>query len=180
MLNSEEIWKPVKGYENLYFVSNLGNIKNNRRVLKIHPQNSGYLQITFTKEGKRKKFLVHRLVAEAFKPTNDCTLIVNHIDGNKLNNVVNNLEWCTNSENIIHARKLGLNPYNMPTKGIKIGRSSKYRNVSFDSDRKKWIGSIRHNKKTLGQKRFDIEEDAAKHVDYLIDLYSLDRPKNFT
>lgn len=179
MLNIKEVWKQVEDYEGLYFVSNLGNVKNHRKVLKVHPQNSGYLQITFTKEGVRRKFLVHRLVANAFIQNANRLPIVNHIDGDKHNNAATNLEWCTNSDNILHARELGLNPYNLPTKGVKKGKSSNFRNVTYDAAKTKWLAGIRHNKKNLGQKRFDSEIEAAKHVDYLIDFYQLDRPKNF-
>ena len=178
MLNHNEIWKPVKEYESFYEISNKGQVSNKRKVLKTHAQNSGYLQITFTVKGKSKKYLVHRLVAEAFIPNHYGKPVVNHKDGNKLNNSVDNLEWCTHSENILHARATELNPYNTPTLGVKKGKSSKFRNVTYDTNRNKWIGSVRHNKRTLGQKRFDTELEAAKHVNYLIDFYQLVRPKN--
>ena len=176
MLN--EIWKPIKGYEQLYQVSNLGNISNYRKIMKPFENNSGYLVIDLRCNKTRKKCLVHRLVAEAFVENSNNYPLVNHKDGNKHNNASSNLEWCTNSENILHARRTGLNPYNLPSKGKKLGKTSKFRGVGFDSQRKKWIGVIRHNKKNLEQKRFDSEIEAAKWVNHLIDKYQLNLPKN--
>ena len=111
-----EIWKDVKGYEGLYQVSNLGRvrsldrtvnsgIKNNSnvlfkgRILKQYQKRNGYLQVTFTVNSKRKYVGVHRLVAETFIPNPDNKSQVNHIDENKTNNNVYNLEWCTPKEN---------------------------------------------------------------------------------
>jgi hypothetical protein len=119
-----EIWKDVKGYENIYKVSNQGRIKSIERYIKhsdgrkpqYHkelirkPQlsNKGYLNIRLSKENKLKSYLVHKLVAEAFIPNTDNKQQVNHKDGNKENNNDWNLEWVTNSENQIHALKFGL------------------------------------------------------------------------
>ncbi|AJF40719.1 HNH endonuclease [Vibrio phage phi 1] len=181
MLNfNNEIWKPVTDFENLYEVSNLGRVKNARGlILKAHPQNSGYLQITFTVNQVRTKFLVHRLVALHFIENIDNKKYVNHIDGNKLNNCAHNLEWVTNSENILHARNTGLNPYNTPTLGIKKGKGSIYRGVSYDKSRNKWIACVRYNKHNYHQKRFNTEIEAALHYNWIIDEMGFtDRPKN--
>jgi len=115
-----------------------------------------------------------------FNPVdNSEQLEVNHKDGNKLNNRLDNLEWCTSSENKIHALTTGLKEYNLPTLGLKIGKSSNYHNVSYDKSRQKWIGSLRLNNKTIGQKRFNTEKEAALHVNYLLDKYKvIDRPYN--
>lgn len=114
----KEIWKDIKGYEGLYIVSNLGNIKsldrliicrNNHlrkiygRVLKQFKINSGYYTIKLWTSNKFKQILVHRLVAETFIPNPNCLPEVNHKDGNKENNCINNLEWVTKSENVQHA-----------------------------------------------------------------------------
>lgn len=96
-----EEWKSVTGYEELYEVSNLGRVRN-IKTHKLVMQSvvvSGYKRVTLYKENKSKTKLVHRLVAEAFLPNPNNLMIVNHKDENKLNNVVTNLEWCTQSYN---------------------------------------------------------------------------------
>lgn len=90
-----EIWKPLSGEFSSYEVSNLGNVRNANtlRLLSPFKMQKGYLMIGLGIG--RKKFLVHRLVAEAFIPNPYNLSQVNHIDENKLNNNANNLEWCT-------------------------------------------------------------------------------------
>lgn len=179
MLNNNFLPLTLENFEGLYFISDDGKVRNHKKELKGYINNGGYHCIDlYDLNSKRHKFLIHRLVAITFIPNPDDKPYVNHIDGNKLNNKVDNLEWVTNSENILHARKSGLNPYNLPTLGIKKGKASKYRNVSYDKSRNKWIASVRHNKTNLGQKRFDSEIEAALHVNYIIDKYKLNRPKN--
>ena len=118
-----EIWKDIKGYEGLYQVSNRGRVKSLERIVMRKngrpysvPElikarqidRKGYDRIGLNKNGKKKRFFVHRLVLQAFNSSSDETLEVNHIDGNKLNNNVENLEWVTSSENSIHAFKNNL------------------------------------------------------------------------
>ncbi len=101
----QEIWKDIPGYEGLYQVSNQGNIKsfvksakhqNQSHLLKQYVNNSGYLYVQlYTHKGKRKHFLVHKLVAMAFLENQNNYPCVNHKDENKLNNCVDNLEYCT-------------------------------------------------------------------------------------
>ena len=96
-----EEWKSITGYEGLYEVSNLGRVRN-IKTHKLVMQSvvvSGYKRVTLYKENKPKTKLVHRLVAEAFLPNPNNLMIVNHKDENKLNNIVTNLEWCTQSYN---------------------------------------------------------------------------------
>lgn len=102
----EEIWKDIRGYEGLYQVSNLGNVKSlnwrNQGVQKnlwLKPHNRGYLQVELAKDGKKKCFVVHRLVADAFVPNPNGFPQVNHKDEVKTNNASENLEWCTRSYN---------------------------------------------------------------------------------
>ncbi|MDR0269846.1 NUMOD4 domain-containing protein [Paenibacillus sp.] len=110
-----EIWLPVTNYEGIYEVSNYGRIKslsnNISRKEKILRQQirNGYMSVELSKKGqKAKKFFVHRLVAIAFIPNPLGKKTVNHEDGNKLCNRLENLSWMTHSENIAHAIAHGL------------------------------------------------------------------------
>ena len=101
-----EEWRDITGYEGKYQVSNLGRVKslNYRRtgkdkVLKQLKNPQGYLAATLYRDGKSKKFLIHRLVAQAFLPNLDELPEINHKDENKKNNCVDNLEWCTSKYN---------------------------------------------------------------------------------
>ena len=97
-----ELWKDIKGYEGKYQVSNIGRVRNTSgKVLTQKTQNRGYRHVLLSNgKGKFKSKLVHRLVADAFVPNPNGFPIVNHIDENKKNNCSNNLEWCTQSENM--------------------------------------------------------------------------------
>ena len=97
-----EIWKDVKGYESLYQVSNLGrirSIKNGIKIKKQYERPNGYMQVCLCQNGKITTYKTHRLVAEAFIPNINNLPEVNHKDENKINNCVDNLEWCTSSYN---------------------------------------------------------------------------------
>ena len=94
----EEKWKDIKGYEGLYQVSNLGNIKSfgyGKAILLKQFKDGKYLSVNLCKDKKHKKYKVHRLVAEAFIPNPNNLPIINHKDENKYNNNVENLEWCS-------------------------------------------------------------------------------------
>ena len=102
-----EIWKPVKGYEGFYEVSSYGNVRSlswsrtgiaKNMYLKKH--NRGYLQVELANRDSKKMFLVHRLVAEAFIPNPNGLPLINHINEDKCDNRVENLEWCTQSINM--------------------------------------------------------------------------------
>jgi hypothetical protein len=102
----------ISNTEGRYKVSNLGNViscKNGKeRLLKIWKNELGYSMINFIQNGKKKNLRVHRLVAEAFLPRVEHKNEVNHIDGNKDNNNVKNLQWVTRKENMRHAFDNGL------------------------------------------------------------------------
>ena len=103
-----EKWKDIKGYEGLYQISNIGRVKRNEKIIHQSHNNYGYLHISLCKEGKVKTVVVHKLVAEAFIDNPNNYRQINHIDGNKQNNSVENLEWCNQKYNNIHALKKGL------------------------------------------------------------------------
>lgn len=104
-----EIWKDIDEFKGMYQVSNLGRVKslNYRRtgkesILKYSTNNDGYKTVCLHKDGKQTTRLIHKLVAISFIPNIQNKPQINHIDGNKDNNCVDNLEWCTFKENIIH------------------------------------------------------------------------------
>jgi hypothetical protein len=104
-----ELWKEIEGFEDLYEISNHGNVKRKNKNVnrKLAPHTEGYNRIDLWKDGEVKYYHVHRLVAFAFIPNPENKPFVNHKDGNKKNNLVDNLEWCTHLENMQHARKNG-------------------------------------------------------------------------
>lgn len=105
----KEKWKPIKGYEEKYEVSNLGRVRNVlKNKIKNTRLNNGYVIVDLYKGGIRKTYLVHRLVAIAFIPNPNNYNEVNHISGIKNCNCSKNLEWCNRSMNMIHAYKMGL------------------------------------------------------------------------
>lgn len=111
----KEIWKDIRGYEGLYQVSNLGNVRslnynrqNKIKNIKAVSNYRGYLKVSLSKNNIIKNKNVHRLVAEAFIVNPNNFPVVNHKDGNKHNNKIINLEWTTKSENTNHAYKNNL------------------------------------------------------------------------
>lgn len=134
--------KDIKGFEGFYYVKDNGDIYSVDRIeknslgrdrfypgKKIKPQisNRGYARVQLSKPGmERKKYSVHRIVAEAFlEGRTDEKNIINHKDGNKLNNRVSNLEWCTQSENLIHSFRTKLRKTRFSDDEIRIIREWK-------------------------------------------------------
>lgn len=165
----QEIWKDVEGYEGLYQVSNLGNVRGLDRVRrngKSHSQQCfqkgkllkpaiqksvGYKFVVLSKQGKTKGFRVHRLVAKAFIPNPNNYPCINHKDENKTNNSVENLEWCTVRYNNMYG-----------TKGLKtsIANSKKVNQYDLDGNLiKKW-NSILSAEKNLEINRASVNISA--------------------
>lgn len=104
----DEIWKDVVGYEGLYLVSNYANVKSTPRngngyqskILKKRITKDGYVTVCLSNKDHGKNVLLHRIVAEAFIPNDKLLPCINHKDENKLNNLPDNLEWCTYEYNI--------------------------------------------------------------------------------
>lgn len=129
----EEIWKDINGYNGAYQVSNLGRVyckesyvfgfwdiskvRKKPHILAQANNGNGYKYVTISINKRRKNHYIHRLVAEAFLPKQSNSAVVNHKNGIKSDNRLENLEWCTRKENIQHAIKNGL---------IKTGINSKY------------------------------------------------------
>lgn len=120
MSNSTELWKPLYGFEELYEVSTFGAVRSiprialknnstyqvNGKILTPYFNESGYLMVALYKNGKKFNSLIHRLVALTFLPHNTMPH-VNHIDCDRLNNKLSNLEWTTPKLKMAHSRKLG-------------------------------------------------------------------------
>ena len=195
--NNIEIWKDCVGYEGRYQVSNLGNVRsiaNNkgtyqeRLLSQRQTKTSDYLYVVFTVKDVSKQHSVHRLVAKAFiaNPSNKAT--VNHIDGNKLNNNVCNLEWNTYSENLKHAFANGLNKASRSALGQKLGSSSKYLYVSYDQTRDRFgasvkiIGTRKSMQKNFSCKKYgrdEAERLAALTANAFLDqMQDVERPRN--
>ena len=116
--NMIEIIKGIKGFEDRYTISNLGNVRSlmTGRVLKPNVTKFGYARVNLrAQNGKYKSFFIHRLVALNFLPNPDHYSEINHKDCNRLNNIVTNLEWCTRSYNIKYSYEHG----NASRKGLK-------------------------------------------------------------
>ena len=151
-----EIWKNIKGYNNYYSASNLGRVKSKKRYIEQHSKFGntfmryipekylslkdirGYKNVGLSLNGKVKTEQLHRLILKTFYPCDNMdNLQVNHIDGSKENNNLENLEWVSASENMKHAHKMGLisqkgtkNPSNKLTEQDVLDIRNKYKDLS--------------------------------------------------
>lgn len=152
-----EEWKPITNFKNIYEVSNFGKIKNikTNKILKTNNSKGKYLNVSLYINGIQKNFYVHRLVALEFilNPTNMTQ--VNHIDGNKQNNNVSNLEWCSNRENTSHSYSF---------------KSKKLRGAFYIKKTNKWKSVIIINNKRIHLGHYSTEIEAHnKYLQYLKD-----------
>ena len=140
----DEVWKEIIGFEK-YKISNYGRVIGcNGGFLKFNKTYNGYTTLCVYNQGKKATLRIHRILAYSFIPNPENKPEVNHIDGDKSNNHISNLEWCTRSENTLHSiRILGNKPYIIPHK--KYGESPRARKVIQYSKDNKFIreyGSI--------------------------------------
>lgn len=176
----------IIGYEGIYKINKNGDVlslpSKNRYTYEYKTQcddGKGYARVSLWKDGKGKHFFVHRLVAIAFIPNTHNKPHINHIDGVKTNNNVENLEWCTPMENVHHSIETGLHGTNSHRKHKT--NTSGYIGVSFHKHIKKWQARIITDigeRKSLGYFLYKI--DAAIAYDEAVDKYfNGNKPKNF-
>ena len=144
------IWMPIKGYEN-YEISICGSVRNikTKKLLKPGISSNGYYIVDLYKMQKHKKFKVHRLVAIHFIPNIRNDDFVDHINGEKLDNTISNLRWCTCQQNQFNKKV-----YKQSTTGIK--------GVVWIESIKKWRAKIGYNKRTIYLGSFTNIDDAIK------------------
>ena len=149
-----ETHKNIINYEKLYTISNLGNIyslnykrTNIRQLIKLKKNTNNYLFVTLYNNKIRNNYLLHRLIAIHFISNPNNYNIVNHIDGNILNNNLENLEWVNNRENISHYKLSKI-------------KSSKYIGVYLHKPTNKWLSRIQINNKNTHLGYFNTEEEA--------------------
>lgn len=151
---TEEIWKDIPGYEGIYQASTFGRIRSIPHLIKANKDGGtrytnlyvknptvgwhGYSYIGTSKNGECKTELLHRLIAKTFLPNPNNLPAVNHKDGNKQNNYIENLEWCTDSENQMHTSINGLFKKTKKVKCVETG--AVYRN-SCDAEKQTGVSS---------------------------------------
>jgi len=200
---NEEIWKPIKGYEGYYEVSNFGNIRSidrlvpflhysvhrKGRMMRLHTHRKGYLEVHLCKNGKERIFKVHRLVALAFIPNPLKLPQINHKDENPANNSVDNLEWCDNSYNINYgernkrlSEKVGKKIYQYKSNGTLVGSYSSIRaaalktGLKYSSIRSAALG-IGHSKSAGGY--IWVLSTDFNNLDCKLEEYKVSRSKQY-
>lgn len=188
-------WKDIDGYDGMYQVSSDGRVRkvSTGKIGKIIIDNRGYSKKAITKDGKTTQYSIHRLVAKAFIPNPENKPEVNHINGNKLDNRIENLEWVTRSENMKHAHESGLQTYSgyiqlkqreavgkftsedieevfdMKKKGMSNRKIAEHFNVAHST-----IGAIinRESYKSIELSDLDILKSLIDRINTLIDLFN--------
>lgn len=151
----EEIWKDIPGYEGMYQASNLGRVKslkwNREKIMKLSNIKGGYLGTALSKDKKQRTFYTHQLLAITFlgHTVNGNKSVVDHIDEDKTNNRLNNLQIISHRENLVKG--------NLTRK-----TSSKYTGVCWSKVANKWVARIYMDVKYKHLGCFIIEEDAAE------------------
>ena len=165
----DEVWKDIDGFKGLYQVSNYGNVRGllftNNKVSKpkIHDiakcdNGNGYYNVHLRKDGKKFVRYIHRLVAEAFCKNPDGKHYVNHLDCNKHNNNAENLEWCSQKENVEYSRDRMMHAKNSRT-GESGHKYIRFRKSSW------WVHIRALNRQINIEKRFDTLEEAIRFRD---------------
>jgi len=173
----EEIWKDIKGYEGYYQVSNFGIVKSLDRYVKnvIHGEillkgrimpkkisSKGYLQGRLSKDGKRTNIPIHRLIAMHFIPNPENKPHVNHIDGDKTNNNISNLEWVTQRENVTHYFKsIGKRVYTGVSR-IELSNSIKWEANFYFKGKQIYVGRFKFPRNAYIARLIKMEEYGIK------------------
>lgn len=173
--NAPEEWKAIPGYEGFYEASSFGRIrslprsvktrhggiaKKNGRILKPSKNSCGYVNYGLSKNGSQKTCSGHILVATAFLGDKPVGFVVDHIDRDKSNNCLKNLEYVSSAENVWRG-ELGK---------LRSSRWSKHRFVSFNKRTGKWLAQIRRNGKFLRSQNLDTEEEAVRESKRLLGM----------
>lgn len=187
----KEIWKPINNYEGYYEVSNLGNVRSIDRIVKnknntvkvikgkqhkLTVTKSGYVSTILYKNSEQKNYRVHRLVAEAFIPNPENLPQVNHIDENKENNCVDNLEWCTGSYNIKSRSKKNehrILQYDKNGNFIKIWNSIKEISITLNIKYSTIQGAISGNHFTYNSFWKYYQENYPLKIDVNISIFTI-------
>ena len=164
----KEIWKNINGYEGKYQVSSQGRVKSLKRkyrhnsiILIPKIDKSGYLEVQLSKYGSKKSIKIHRLMGEAFLTDTfyDENMVVDHIDNNKSNNNLNNLQIITRRQNSSKDQ-------------FRHNRSSKFVGVSLDAGTNKWRAQISVNNKDVYIGIFKTETEAVNAYKLALKIYN--------